>query len=550
MTSETTRPTLNELDRDVVDGIQRFCQPNEISAGHAIRSDPQSLPKMNKNLIINGPSNFTTSLAAFINGSTARSASVHTTSTPKHTMRPMSSPAKVQNFDINVQNDFTATLADKLNGTKKQPSAVNAAPVIKNDIKGPNSATQTPPVNIKAANPRSPMNHDDSDTDGPSDFTENLVEYMKGTKSFSPHIKMSSSATKTPPVNMKTSNLRASASHEDCNIEGPSDFTENLVEYMKGTKSFSPHIKTSSSATIAAISNASEKPEKTSSTTNEGDLRAQIAQLQAQLLQKDDTIHALQTSLTHAEMKSNDQQLELNQKDTTIDTLQTTLKQSNQQCQGLELELHQMKLEVDDLQRNLNVSPGSDPAHSKLGADGLPKDVIINTVQHKDRVINRLHDNNETLSGQIADLRVEIGDKDSMLIDHVEVVRKPQSEMDCALLKDALSQYADDLNAQYNVSDTLTAENRELEGTVSALQKRQGEMERRMKEREEREEKREEEWRARAELLLQEIDRRGAACMQLWGQLEHPGERDGRGAQKYPFDSARVADRWTSFRHG
>lgn len=52
---------------------------------------------------------------------------------------------------------------------------------------------------------------------------------------------------------------------------------------------------------------------------------------------------------------------------------------------------------------------------------------------------------------------------------------------------------------------------------------------------EEKAEKREEEWHARAQLLLKEVDRRGAACLQLWGQLEHPWERDGDGRQKYTY---------------
>jgi hypothetical protein len=479
--SKTAKSATSRLEKNAVDSRKSFSKPKDTSTGCAIETDSKPLPKINKNLIINGPSNFTTGIAAFINGTTARSASVHTTATPKLAMRPMSSPAKGENFDINVQPDFASNLADYMKGTKKQSSAVNTSSAIKKDIKGPVPAAKTRAVDTKVTKCGSSSNHDDSE------------------------------------------------------VEGPSDFTENLFDYMKGNKTYSPNTKTSSSATIAAASSATEEVKMTSSNANEGDLRAQIAQLQAQLLQKDDTINGLQTSLTAAEKKSSDLQSELNQKDTTINTLQTTLKQSNQQCQGLEFELHQMKVEVDDLQGNLNVSPGSDPANGSLGADDPPQHVILNTVQHKDRVINRLHNNNETLSGRIADLRVEMGDKDLLLIEHVEEVRKPQSEMDCELLKDALSHYADDLNAQYELSDNLAADKKELEGIIAVLQKRRADMEERMREKEEKAEKREEEWQSRAELLMKEIDRRGAACMQLWGQLEHPGERDGKGGQKYTY---------------
>ena len=588
-------------------GSKPTSQPNLPPSSHLADTVPNSAPKMNKNLVINGPSNFTASLAAFINGTSARCASVHTTSSPKVTVRPMSSPARGENFEVDGRADFAPNLADYIDEKKKQSATVPTSPVSKNNTNVTKQAThieKIPTLNMPSARVRSSSKHDNSgvkdsstsarnltnspkkksrqpvtaarlsinkkddvnttkkatptvkttpvsmpppramssskhdlDIEGPTDFTENLVGYLDSTKKQSPLTRKSDSknksqkhntTTKAAAVDKPASTPSPSARNDDLEIEGPSDFTENLVDYMKGTKTYSLPTKMSSSATIAAPTNSAVTMTNASSNGQDDELRTQIAQLQAQLLQKDKTITGLQDSLTIAENKSADLQYELEQKNTTIDKLQTSVKQSNQQCQGLEFELHQMKMEVDDLQENLNVSTNSGPEHRKQDADGRPKDVIINTVQHKDQVINRLHHNNENQLGHIADLRSEIADKDLLLIETVEVVQKPQSEIDCELLKDALSEYADALNTQHDISDNLAAEKKRLEGTIASLQKRQAEME-------EKQGKREEEWHARVELLLQEVERRGAACMELWGQLEHPGERDEKGRQKYTY---------------
>lgn len=393
---------------------------------------------------------------------------------------------------------------------------------------------------------------------GPSDFTENLLDYINGDRQ--PSIQISSPSK---------SNITISS------ISGPSDFTENLLDYInrneppgarkspsfipvakksskgnvKGvgrspptytpskiidarelfhcsprsrtvsptrtakTHSTSPSIPLPATSTIKyqrpSVQDGSSTPrtkrtpppasmfakntlEMTSvphSNTQEENLRAQIAQLQAQLVQKDETIHELE--------------LELEFKNTTIDKLQTSLKQAKQQCQGLDSDLHQMKLEVDDLQENLNVSHNSDnSSHQTQPADRLPKDVLITTVQHRDKAINRLHRDNDAL-------------------------------------KDALSHYADALNVQHRASDALAAENEKLEAAVVKLQKRQTEME-------DERGKREEEWQRRADLLLKEIDRRGAACLQLWGEMEHPGERDAKGRQKYTYKYTKKGTRGAS----
>jgi hypothetical protein len=482
--SKTTASPTIQLEKGAAGGTKPSPKPDTASSGQVNDNEPSPLPRVNKNLVINGPSDFTASLAAFINGTKAASAPLQTTSRPKLTERPMSSPAKGENFDINGASDFTANLAGHINGTKKQPVPADNSHASKTSTRKSVASGQNLPVGKQA--------------------------------------------TKAKP----------SLKHGDSELGGPSDFTENLVDYIKGTKAYSPHSKTSSSATIAAAVNPIDSTNKEGSKAVEEDLRVQIAQLQARLLQKNDTITGLQSSLAAAEKKWADLESEAEEKNATIDKLQISLKQSNQQCQGLEVELHQMKMEVDDLQENLNVSAGSDLDHRKDGADGHPKDVIINTVQHKDRVINRLHHNHETLSGHVADLRAEIADKDLLLIENVEEIRKPQSEKDCELLKDTLSKYADELNSQHEISDHLAAENKKLGGIVASLQRRQTEVE-------EKQEQREAEWQARAELLMEEIDRRGAACMQLWGQLEHPGQRDAKGRQKYTYKytekSSRVA---------
>ncbi|ERF73193.1 hypothetical protein EPUS_03034 [Endocarpon pusillum Z07020] len=592
-------------------GSKPTSQPNFPPSSQLADTVPNSAPKMNQNLVINGPSNFTASLAAFINESSARCASVHTTSSPKVTIRPMSSPARVENFEVDGRADFAPKLADYIDEKTKESATVPTSPVSKNNTNMTKQATyveEIPTLNMPSAKARSSSKHDNSgvrdpstsarnlsnftqkksqqpvaaarsiinqkdnttttkmatpavkttplsmpptramssskhddfNIEGPTDFTENLVDSLNGTstkpaltrKSDSKKTDKHSPTTKTAAIGKPAPRPAHVAKKDGLVIEGPSDFTENLVDYMKGTKTYSPHAKTSSSATIAVATNSTETIGKASSSGQEDELRAEIARLQALLLQKDKTITGLQDSLAVAENKSADLQCELEQKYTTIDKLQTSLKQCNQQCQGLGFELHQMKMEVDELQGNLNVSTNSGPEGGKQDADGHAKDVIINTVQPKDQVINRLHHNNENQLGQIADLRSEIADKDLLLIETVEVVHKPQSETDCELLKDALSEHANALNTQHYISDNLAAEKKELEGTVASLQKRQAEME-------EKQEKREEEWQARVELLLQEVERRGAACMELWGQLEHPGERDEKGRQKYTYKYTR-----------
>ena len=50
-------------------------------------------------------------------------------------------------------------------------------------------------------------------------------------------------------------------------------------------------------------------------------------------------------------------------------------------------------------------------------------------------------------------------------------------------------------------------------------------------------ERRESVWKTRVEGLLKEVERRGNACLMLWGKLEHPGEVDGKGGQKYTYRS-------------
>lgn len=589
-------------------GSKPTSQPNLPPSSELADTVPNSAPKMNENLVINGPSNFTAGLAAFINDSSARCASVHTTSSPKVIIRPMSSPARVENFEVDGRANFAPKLADYIDEKKKQSATVPTSPVSENntdmtkpatyveklptlsmpsararssskqdtsEVRDPStsarnltnftkkrsqqpvaaarsfinkedntpttkkatSAVRTTPLSMPPTRATSSSKHDDFDIEGPTDFTENLIDYLNGTNTEPALTRKSdcknkthkdSPTAKTAAVGKPAPRPSHPAKKNDLVIEGPSDFTENLVDYIKGTKTYSPHTKTSSSATIAVPTNSTETMGKASSNGQEDELRAQIAQLQALLLQKDKTITGLQDSLAVAENKSVDLQCKLEQKNTTIDKLQTSLKQCNQQCQSLEFELHQMKMEVDDLQENLNASANSGPEGGKQDADGHAKDVIINTVEPKDQVINRLHHNNEKQLGHIADLRSEIADKDIFLIETAEVVQKPQSEIDCELLKDALSEHVDALNTQHDISDKLAAEKKELEGTIASLQKREAEME-------EKQEKREEEWHARVELLLQEVERRGAACMELWGQLEHPGERDEKGRQKYTY---------------
>ena len=482
--SKTTKPS-TQLDKSASKGGKSTSQPRFPSSSRAVDNDPSPLPKMNKNLVINGPSNFTASLAAYINGTSKNCASVRTTSYSKPTARPMSSPAKVEHFHVNCPSDFTANLADHSNGTKKESGTAISSFISKK--------------------------HGQTEVEKPSP------------------------AVKTTPVSKQTNKTNISSNHDDDDeyeVEGPSDFTENLVDYVKGTKTYSPPTKLSSSA-ATGIAKGTGSMDKASSNAREDDLCTQIAQLQSELMQKDETIDGLRLSLAATEKKSKS---ESEEKNTTIDKLQTSLKQSHQQCRDLESELHQVKMEVDDLQENLNVSAKPDPGCSEQGADGHAKDVILNTVQHKDRVINRLHHNNETLSGHIADLRAEIGDKDLLLIEEVEEIRKPQSESDCELLKEALSKYADDLNIQHDISDKLAAEKNDLEATILSIQKRQAELEKKQKEREE-------EWQARVALLMQEIERRGAACMHLWGQLEHPGEQDKKGRQKYTYKYTKKSTR-------
>ncbi len=372
-------------------------------------------------------------------------------------------------------------------------------------IKTSSSESKLPPVNTKTTNFKPITNHDDSDIEGPSEFTENLVEYVKGTKSFIPYTKTSSSATKTAHANMETTTPRAIASHDDSDIEGPSDFTENLVEYVKGTKSFIPHAKTSSCATVAADSDASEKPAKTSTTTNDSDLHAQIVRLQAQLLQKDDTINTLQTSLTDAERNSNDLQLELNQKNITIDTLQTTLKQSNHESNGLLLELNQKDITIDNLQTTLK--------QSNRESDGLllelnQKVITIDTLQTT--LTQSKHKSN--------DLQLELNQKNTT-IDTLQTTLKQSNHE------------SNDLQIELNQKDTMIDT---LQTTLEQSNHQCQGLEFELHEREEKEEKREEEWHARVDLLMREVERRGAACLQLWGAAGASwGEGRAGGAEVY-----------------
>jgi hypothetical protein len=92
---------------------------------------------------------------------------------------------------------------------------------------------------------------------------------------------------------MREKAMSSPVKSDNSEIEDPSDFTDNLVEYMKGIKTYSSHTKTSSSVTIAAVSNAPGSVNKTFSNADEEDLCAQITRLQAQLMQKDDKINNL-----------------------------------------------------------------------------------------------------------------------------------------------------------------------------------------------------------------------------------------------------------------
>jgi hypothetical protein len=477
------------------------------SIDRGVATDPKPVPKLNKNLVINGQSNFTASLAAFINGTSANSASVHTTSSPKPIItRPMSSPAKGENFDLKRPSDFTLHLAEYVNAAKKesgvattpsitqrdkqqeakkaglagqtgvaittsitkkdkQQEAKNASPAVKTgaattpsitekherqEVKKAGPAMQTVPASMRSTKTLRSAKHDDFELDGPSDFTENLVDYMNGTKKQTSAFHMNHNkkepkktgpALNTPPTSMRATKNKPLSKHDDSEVEGPSDFTENLVDYMKGTKYYSPPTKTLSPA-FNASRNSAKTTKKASNNTQEDNLRKQIAQLQAQLQQKDDTIDSLQTSLTVTEERTADLESEVQQKYAVIDKLQTSLQQKDDT--------------IDTLQTSLTV------AEEKT--DGLESEL-----EQKDAEIDKL--------------------QTSLMEVHNNV---------------------------------------KLEATISALQKSQAEME-------EKQEKREEELHARVQLLLQEIDRRGAACMQLWGELEHPGERDGKGRQKYTY---------------
>jgi hypothetical protein len=325
-------------EKAVVRDSQATLIPEPIPPTRDLDADLDYVPNLNKNLVINGPSNFA-SLSAFINGTHARHASVHTTSSPKVTVRPMSSPAKGENFDEKGRADFAADLAEYINEKRKEA---------------------TPTAHISIIN----------------------------TQSTKPALVIQ---------------------------EGTSEAKDN---------------------------------------GQEAELRSQIAQLQAQLLQRDDTITELQNSLSIAENKCVILESNLEEKNTTINKWQTSLNQSNQKCQALEQKL---------------------------------------------------------------------------LLETVEPAQPPQSEQDCKLLEAALSHYADNLKTQHHISETLATKNEELKATISSLQERQ--------------EKREEEWQVRVALLLQEVERRGAACMELWGQLEHPGERDAWGRQKYTYKYTRKGTR-------
>jgi predicted nucleic acid-binding Zn-ribbon protein len=492
-------------------------------------------PEKNEHPIIEAQADFKANLAEYINGGRKQSPPPSTLAKNfiKKTPTARTSPAKRED-SINSPSDGT----EDMNGSKKQSL---------------NSKTSTARPKEPTTTTASPAKSDDS-IDGPSDFTANIVEYMKGTKKQSPNTNTTpkkTSSARTSPVNMKGNKYKPPSVQDESQIDGPSDFTANIVDYMKGTKPYSPpRNKTSSSATAVAHVDANMSLPKTVNNTREQELQAQIAQLQAQLLQRDTTISGLQNALTAVEEKNTALQSELEQKNTAIDTLQTTLKQSNQQCEGLELELHQMEVEVNDLQENLNVSPPIPNPSNQHQTDIPTKDVIVNTVQHKDAVINRLHNTNADLKEHIEDLRTEISEKDLLLIETVEEVRKPQSEIDCEFLKDAITQYVAELDAQYDAAERAADEKKGLEGTISALNEKQERMEQEMKQMQQKlreaaatAEEKETEWRGKVEGLAKEVKRRGDACLELWGMLEHPGERDGEGRQKYTYKYVKKGSR-------
>jgi hypothetical protein len=375
--------------------------PKVVAPTRDLDVDLGYVPKLNKNLVINGPSNLA-GLTAFINGTHARYASVHTTSSPKVNVRPMSSPAKGENFDEEGRAAFAADLAEYINEKRKE------------------SMTTTTSSITKENNPK-----------------EKSKESMATTAS-------------------------------SINKENNPNATKNVVPAIKTPTLIT---KTTSAKTVSTTNKDIIQP---SGNEQEAELHKQIAQLQAQLLKRDGTITGLQNSLSVAENKCVRLESDLEDKKTIINKLQTFMEDKNTTINKLQT-----------------------------------------SVEDKNTIINKLQTSVKQSNQEFQALEHEL------LIHRAEADQRPELEKECELLEAALNNYADELKTQHAISTQLAAEKQQLEKIISGM--------------EEREEKREEEWQARVALLLQEVERRGAACMELWGQLEHPGEKDARGRQKYTY---------------
>ena len=297
---------------------------------------------------------------------------------------------------------------------------------------------------------------------GPSNFA-GLTAFVNGT-----HARHASVyTTSSPKVTVRP--MSSPAKGENFDEKGRADFAADLAEYISEKRKESMTTTTSSMtkenntnitkhvASAAHTSTRSTQSTKPTSVVREGTNEAKMDGEEAKLRRQ---IAQLQAQLL--------------ERDDTITELQDSLTIAENKCVSLESDLKDKNTTIDKLQTSLKRS------NQKCQA-----------LEHKPP------------------------------IEIVKVVQNPQLEKDCELLETALNQHANDLKIQHAISDKLTAEKQELEGTISSLQ--------------EREEEREEEWQARVAILLQEVERRGAACMELWGQLEHPGERDARGRQKYTY---------------
>ena len=154
---------------------------------------------------------------------------------------------------------------------------------------------------------------------------------------------------------------------------------------------------------------------------------------------------------------------------------------------------------------------------------------------------------NEALRCEVAQLQQQISRRDEILATSRRTVR--HLEMQVSLKDDALAaskRTIDDLEEQLqsneeaiSISQRLVMHLQEqLEKTDEALATSHltaAHLRSKMFQAQQEHEKREEEWHHRADLMLDEVDRRGEACLYLWGKMEKPGVKDQRGRQGYRY---------------